>query len=179
MSKYGQSKSTGRQEASSDSKGFVLSFSPRVHVLKTQMCILRYGSASFATSAGHLCYEQLKVRVLVCPEENQRHKVQKSSQQSVSNPLLPYPFVFLIPGRELFTIPPNRVSACQWNGTGSAAPQTLQEAKKPSLWTTQRSNEQQELHSGPMLKSHLWQMELGMSCSLPWKTIDPTQCQRV
>lgn len=37
---------------------------------------------------------------------------------------------------------------------GSAAPQALQEANKPSLWATQRSNEQQELHSGSMLKSH-------------------------
>lgn len=73
MSKYGQRKSIGRQEASSDSKGSVLSFSPRVHVLKTQTCIPRYGSSSFATSAGHLCCEQLKLQVLMCPEENQKH----------------------------------------------------------------------------------------------------------
>lgn len=88
MSKYGQRKSIGRQEASSDSKGSVLSFSPRVHVLKTQTCIPRYGLSSFATSAGHLCCEQLKLQVLMCPEENQKHGDQESSRQSVSKPLL-------------------------------------------------------------------------------------------
>lgn len=138
MSKNGQSKSTGRQEASSDSKGFVLSFLPRVQVLKTQMRIPGMNHHPLplvrATSAMNSCrYKSW------CVQRKTRNTTSRNHLSKMSPTPSCHTLAFLLPGRELFTIPPNRVSACQWNGRGSAAPQALQEANKPSLWATQRS----------------------------------------